>query len=686
MDTPDPPTPQDSRSRVDSTSEEVGDAPGGPEAPDDGRGVKWRSLLGWPPPGLGRIQGDLWQIVRQAGLGAVLLVLPLLWATTSEQEFWSLGPFGASWWVVLLTSALGLLVLAGAFVALFRLFRRAGRATDRGYGWITVALVAADARRDMGFLLQGGRAYSVLEPDERRTLLLSRLYSGAAYLLAVFWLPLGFAAGVLLAARGALSPTALSLFTLAPAALLVLAGGVLRMRDARTVRRTRRAWFEQPWSQDLARDDVGAWNEAFRERREAPVPDTGDAGWGRKFRLGAGLVLAVAVLVFLPFLTLSFTAGVGPLVASLSVPNFSATQHRAASAEAYRQFVLPADSSITPQRAGEILHTLTFAGLDRQPLKLERPPPTTYDRPWIPDLRGGPTGVFPARWSEELVARAADGLSSEEIEFLRDVADHPALAAFSELARAPALDVGSARWSLPFPEGTTMLDLPIPKMSAVRQASWAVIGSAALAAAEGRTNDAERILRELISVGFLMADDAPTVIDNLTGLLLVEKGGEALESLYAVSGRTREAELLRSTRGSAERTSEVARVGIGSGLESALRQMPVVVEDPSAIRGLRWEYFTLTNTLAPCLNTHKMVFGPGGDYGRWVRSARDGLVRWPSEEALFELARHGLFVGRAEGPGGGALSALLSLTLGGRDVSGSCASVLGAVRGLDGLL
>lgn len=634
------------------------------------------SFLSWPPPGLGRLQGDLWQIIKETGLGSLLLVLPLLWAVASQQEFWSLGPFGASWWVILLTSAVGLAILVNGFVDLFRLFRRAARATDRGYGWITVALVAVDSQRDAGFLLQGARAYSVLEPAERRRLILSRLGAGAAYLVAVFWLPVGFALGVLLAARGTLGPSGLSLFTLAPAALLLVGGLLLRVADTRTVRRAKRTWFQQPWSQDLAEDEVGSWNRTFREKRQSPVPDTGASETGRRFRLGAAVVLGLALLVFVPSLTLVFTTAAGPVMASVSVPGFSATQRRAATVEAYRRYMLPADSSISAQRAGELLHTLTFAGVDREPMDLELPPETRYDEPWIPDLRGGPTGIFPARWSEDLMARTGDGLSAEETAFLRDVADHPALDDVRELARAPSLDVGRARWTLPFPEGTTFLELPIPKMSAIRQASWAMVGSAALATAEGRLDDAERTLRELISVGFLLGDHAPTILDNLIGFMLVNTGGEALENFYAATGRSEEAEALRWARISTERTSRMARIGVGSDLEGTLRQVPSVVENPDGIRGLRWEYFALMNTLAPCLNSHKMVFGPGLEYEEWVERARRNLVRWPSEDALFELSRNGYYVGQDGDDRSGILGTVLGLTLGGRGETGSCASFL----------
>jgi len=51
--------------------------------------------LRWPPPGLERLQGDLWIIIQTSTLAALILVFPLLLAVSLEQRFWSLGLSGA---------------------------------------------------------------------------------------------------------------------------------------------------------------------------------------------------------------------------------------------------------------------------------------------------------------------------------------------------------------------------------------------------------------------------------------------------------------------------------------------------------------------------------------------------------------------------------------------------------------
>ena len=109
-------------------------------------------LLRWPPPGLERLQGDLWIIIQTSTLAALIPVFPLLLAVSLEQQFWSLGPLGTAWRVILITIGVGTCFVLESMLTLTRLLRRARRAVERGYEWKTVAHVACDALRDTGFL------------------------------------------------------------------------------------------------------------------------------------------------------------------------------------------------------------------------------------------------------------------------------------------------------------------------------------------------------------------------------------------------------------------------------------------------------------------------------------------------------------------------------------------------------
>ncbi len=145
----------------------------------------------------------------------------------------------------------------------------------------------------------------------------------------------------------------------------------------------------------------------------------------------------------------------------------------------------------------------------------------------------------------------------------------------------------------------------------------------------------------MISVGFLLGDRGPTLVDNLVGFSLVESGGEALEDLYRATGQGPELEALLAVKGAADRAASRVRVGPAQGTEAWVRSLPEMVLDTATVRGLRWEYFIAAATVTPCLNMHRMVFGPGEEYEGFLAAARASLVRFPSEEGLFELANAG---------------------------------------------
>jgi hypothetical protein len=108
--------------------------------------------------------------------------------------------------------------------------------------------------------------------------------------------------------------------------------------------------------------------------------------------------------------------------------------------------------------------------------------------------------------------------------------------------------------------------------------------------------------------------------------------------------------------------------------EALARMLPELILNPGMVRGLAWESFGLMATLAPCMNLNRVVFGSGDDYEDFVAAAREALVMWPSEEALFEVATEG-FLGSTNGADGFRPGRLLRLSV--RSGEGSCGDVLG---------
>jgi hypothetical protein len=215
------------------------------------------------------------------------------------------------------------------------------------------------------------------------------------------------------------------------------------------------------------------------------------------------------------------------------------------------------------------------------------------------------------------------------------------------LARATSLDAGSGRWELPFPQGMTVATIPIPRFGPLRAAVQARIGAAGASYLRGENAEAEQILRQVISVGFLLADDGPTLIDNLIGLVLVESGGSALTGFYRASGQTAAAAEVSRIRQVAESAAALVPRGAAPANEAWVRTLTEAITDSTVARGVRWEYFVSLATLGPCLNVNRIVFGLGDGYTAFVEEARGSLVRFPSDEALFDIARRG-WVGASE--------------------------------------
>lgn len=664
------------------------DAPGDGAVPDDDADERDLALddedlleppllpyVSWPPPGLERLQGDLWRVTAELGAGGIVFTLPLLVSAVTRQDFWSLGLFGEAWWILLVTSVVGLAVLARGFVELVRLLRRWARATERGYRVATVALVLGDRRRDAGFLLQGARSYSRIGTARRARILRARLFSGTLLFAASLWLSVGFALGVVLAARGVLGPTALAWWTLGPAGVAIVVAVVLRLWESMHLWRARREWFGQPWSEDLEQGEIAQWHESLARRQGAVYVPPGGSGRSLGLRVGAGVSALMGLGVAAVGIVLMGMAGIGPSLMDIAVPRFSVVAERAVRAEAATEYRLPADPAITPLAAGQALVSLGEVGTTRERDPVEQAPVRTYSMPFFvrgeDEPVGGPTGIQPVEWASELVPRLAGGLEPGVLDYLEEVGSHPALAELRTLAHAGALDEAGATVATPLPADVNVFSLPIPRISGLRDAAFAQVGGAVAAAARGQEEDAVTRLREVISAGLLLGEEGTTLMTNLIGYVLVNTGTEALVNLYEVTGRPQEARALRDELETTEQVTEMLRVGGGFSPSGVLRGMPDMVVHPDAIRGLRWAYFTMLNGLGPCLNLNRSIFGTDDAHDRWVAEAREILVRYPNDEEVYALARAGFFrqTGTTDLGVPGRLAALVL----GDPVAGGCA-------------
>jgi hypothetical protein len=618
------------------------------------------------------MQGDLWTVVVRSGLAGIFLVLPLLFATTYPQDLATLGPFADAWWVTVVLATVGLAFAVDAFVRLARLLRRGQRAVGRGYAARTVMEVVIDRRRDMGFLMRGARHFSVLEKPERDTLVTLRMLTPSLYAAAGAWMCLALALGLVMAARGWMGPGALAVGTLAPAGVLYLFGALTGLTVDARVRRARKAWHAHAWEDDLDPERVRAWEESAHGPGR-PEAEYAAAAWVRALRRLSIATSVGAAMVFVPVLLLLPASAIGPALARVSVPEYQAIQRRAAELEAYRAYRTGADPSVTPGEAGRLLQNLAYVGSVEPVPAGELEPPLRIGAPWLPDTGGtNPSGVSPALWQDTLFVLAAAAPSTELRAYLASIAGHRARADLSRLAGAGRIDAAAGRW-----EGAEAV--PVPRLAGLRSGAHAHIAAAAHELIQGRPAEAESLLREILSVGFLLADQGPTLMDNLVGHSMIREGGVALEQLYRVTNRPLLAEEMQEAKASAERTAARIRLARPSSSEALARMLPELVLDPGTVRGLAWESFALMATMAPCMNLNRVVFGPGDDYREFVSMAREALIRWPSEAGMFELAARRFLGSASEGFRPGRL-----LRLSVRSGEGACGDAIGRMGRADG--
>ncbi len=597
--------------------------------------------LPWPPPGLESIHGRLWPVIAVLGFGDIVLVPPLLLSMGAPQPIGSLGPFGIAFWVPLVTTLLGSLVLIAGLWRLSRVLRGARDAARAGHTRRTILAVLTDGPHDTGFLLTGARGYASLGPTERDTIVAARIISALLSLSAVVLMPAALSLSVLLGRM--LVAGDVFLWTLALWAPLVLcAGGILGAGAAGLLAMSaRRKNPVSPGADAALRTAVTEWNATLSTLRAEPAARAAAPARPRVFGAGAAAVLLLAVLVVIPVLALAVSGTIGSALASFATPSGN-VRARFAAAETLRRFTLPPDPSISPQIAGEALQALLAVGRDdarRQ--EPEKRPVRLYPEPWWPKYPGA-TAVLGTAWVDSLFARPR--YTAAQLEYLRRMAAHPAHVEFATVARAPAVDVIGTRYDLPFGPRVTIVNLPLPQFAGIREGARAHLALAALELAQGRTARAEETIREVISLGFRMLNDGPTLIDNLVGMALVDLGGDAMQGFYRATGRSRDAETLDWVRTASRRAAERAVAGearwsVGAGL----RARPWIVLDSTQARGLRWDYLGWTAVFAPCANIRSVAFGPGEEYQTWLEAARKGLVRRPSDEALLDLTIRGPF-------------------------------------------
>jgi hypothetical protein len=603
-------------------------------------------LLEWPPPGLETMHRKLGPMNRLLWAGTLLLLVTGL----------SLILAGAALPSVLDSAAIATLLVAGA-VGVFMLLeatRRAiglGRAATAsvrsGYGWLTVAETIADPDGETGGLITGSRRFAALTTAQRSELRRGRLVRAAAMFLGGLAPIPAIALVLLLASFRPFDPTyALIVLLLSAAGALVAAHAVARERTLAPPLRAVRQHAEPLDAARLA----PAWYETFERARTGQPLGPGSR---RRSRMGVGggaLVAAVAALVVAVLAPLAVLATAGSAIFEQTLPRFANTSEKSRLAEIVRPFTLPRDSRISPLEAGRAFYALSPPRAQSGPFRMQPYPPRP-PRPWTghPPAPGLFTTARPDSWdgpaSTKILEAVGRGFSADELAWLQAIATAPVWRDWAAVARAPAGDILGASLVLPFARNVTHMEIPIARYAAIKEVAYASLSRAAWHMARKQNDSAEVTLRETISAGFFLADNATFLIDQLIGVVIVGIGRDGLTRFYTITGNPAGPRLkarhdsAMAAREARQESVELDSAGGAAPIRNApaaRRRVLALATSPLVHRALRLEMLIVLG-MAPCTNVREMVFGPDKEIRDAFAKARKELARYPADSAALDL-------------------------------------------------
>jgi hypothetical protein len=346
------------------------------------------------------------------------------------------------------------------------------------------------------------------------------------------------------------------------------------------------------------------------------------AWWGLRDTATAGGVvteLGVLALGLPPAFILAPVAAfafVGSVVWAIAVPNFGRMIARAQAVEALAPYRFAADPAISIEATALALVALTD---------------TSTSSRWS-------DGPFDAWSGDSVVALAASGLTPEQRAWVRGLADDPAAAHLRTISRAAAIDP-VAYIQTPIPASANAFSLPLPPVMPVRDAARRQLYRAALAHAENRPAVADSLVREVISYGLRLRDDADLLLLAAIGSSVAREGGLALAALWRARGRAAEADQLAAALAHAPPASDTASARGGDYNPRA--ELMARVRDSSSLRALRWEAMGVLG-ISRCTSANEAIFGTAPELVAMYDEVRPALARTPKEGEVFDVFRRGL--------------------------------------------
>lgn len=495
----------------------------------------------------------------------------------------------------------------------------------------------ADTRRDGGALIAGSREYASVAPAVRSALRRGRVlrevlvFGGG--LLPILIFPLSLRAGAL----RAVSADAAAWLLTVPSLLSLLGAAGFGFIERRAVADARRAARQRHRAGDDPAKLVQPWYASFEATRAGQGMGRGPLRRAWVGRAGGLLFSAATILVALVVIPVWLLGVFGSQFVGLW-GRFYWEDRIIAEA---RPLELPVDSSVSPLHAGRALLQLQGLGIRGFPPSRLPEKPRPPSLPPLPKEWPGSPGD-PARWRDLpnpafVLEQAVRGFTPAQVAWLRTLDAHPVWATVHTVATASAIDYFGARYQLPLPNGIPPRTIAGSYgfwLAGFQRLAWYNTSRAALRLAEHRPEEAERILRETVSLGLRVREE-----ESFEGATVIKEGRRALWQLARLTGRTVPG--LAPTDDSA--TAPLQEPGTDMPAYARASRSPRADLLAAAIDGrrtrlARWD--ALSNLVfLPCTNVREAVFGADADVVGAFDIALRSFARFPSDSARIEALK-----------------------------------------------
>ncbi len=360
----------------------------------------------------------------------------------------------------------------------------------------------------------------------------------------------------------------------------------------------------------------------------APLP-----WWRGLWRVARYAAVGMGLLTALPLATI----GVNRLGFLLESSRFG---DRVLQVEALRALRVPTNEAVMPEAAGDAFARLfpmdaRDGFVPRRVIPKNERPAQLLAAIVAPANTNGDGAPWWGPKHEQIIGRAAAGLSTQERDVLRRIADAPLWPSVDLVASAPSVDVVGGSFRTPFADGVQAHAMPITNHHDARTVLNASISRAAYFVSLREYGQAELALRRALSIGFVLIDDGASPFDAIMGRMVVgaaHKGLQELAQIPQAKGRLMPLPALPDNAPRGPRETRFADASFAAVRETQLRD----IADASLPRTLRLASLEDLQW-STCGSLTEAVLGPSAEVLAANTAAVASLARTPAEREYVRL-------------------------------------------------